>query len=58
MATRDMRSQKKAKSANLSRLTVEELREYRRLEARARGASDVTDTEATKALETPGEQTG
>jgi hypothetical protein len=39
-------------SADLDRLTLEELREYRRLEAKARGARDATEVEAVKARDT------
>lgn len=38
---------------DLSRLTLEELREYRRLEAKALGKPEVTEIEAVKALEAP-----
>jgi hypothetical protein len=41
--------------ADLNRLTLEELREYRRLEAKARGASDMIEIEAVKAPEAPNE---
>ena len=41
--------------ADLNRLTLEELREYRRLEAKALGAPDVTEIEAVKAPEVPDE---
>ena len=41
--------------ADLNRLTLEELREYRRLEAKARGVPDVIEIEAVKAPEAPGE---
>src|SRR5216684_4075779 len=41
--------------ANLSRLTLEELREYRRLEAKALGAPDVIEIEAVKMPEAPNE---
>jgi hypothetical protein len=40
---------------DLSRLTVEELREYRRLEAKALGEPEVTEIEAVKAPEAPDE---
>jgi hypothetical protein len=39
--------------ADLSRLTLEELREYRRLEAKALGAPDVIEIESAKAPEAP-----
>jgi len=37
--------------ADLDRLTLEELREYRRLEAKARGVSDVIENETVQAPE-------
>ena len=37
--------------ADLNHLTLEELREYRRLEAKARGASDVIENETVQAPE-------
>ncbi len=41
--------------ADLSRLTLEELREYRRLETKAQCAPDVIEIDAVKALEAPDE---
>jgi hypothetical protein len=38
---------------NLGRLTVEELREYRKLEAKARGSIEAAEIQTTKASETP-----
>ena len=40
---------------DLDRLTVNELREYRRLEAKALGAPEITEVEAVKASEVTGE---
>jgi hypothetical protein len=37
--------------ADLDRLTLEELREYRRLEAKARGVSEVIENETVQAPE-------
>jgi len=39
--------------ADLDRLTIDELREYRRLEAKARGEPEVIEIEAVKTLEAP-----
>jgi hypothetical protein len=39
--------------ADLGRLTVEELREYRRLEAKTRGSTEAGEIQTTKASETP-----
>jgi hypothetical protein len=41
--------------ADLDRLTVEELREYRRLEAKSRGIPEVIEIEAVKTVEAPAE---
>jgi hypothetical protein len=41
--------------ADLNRLTLAELREYRRLEAKARGAPDVIEIETVKMPEAPNE---
>ncbi len=41
--------------ADLDRLTVEELREYRRLEAKSRGIPEVIEIEAVKAADAPPE---
>jgi hypothetical protein len=39
--------------ADLSRLTTEELREYRRLESKARGLNETTQIEANNNSDTP-----
>jgi|GEM_PF-2518446 len=44
--------------ADLNRLTLEELREYRRLEAKALGAPDVIEIESVKMPEAPDEAAG
>lgn len=47
----DERSAEAQMMVDLNRLTVEELREYRRLEAKARGIPEVIEIEAVKAAE-------